>query len=105
MSAGPVGTALAARLVDHGCHVRMITRSDRAFAVPGAESIAADATDTEALSRWARGATVLYNCANPGAYPQWENHWPPLATSILSAAERTEAVLVTASNLYGYGPV
>lgn len=31
--------------------------------------------------------------------------WPPLANAILSAAQRTGAVLVTTGNLYPYGPV
>ena len=38
-------------------------------------------------------------------HPDWERKWPPLAASILAAAERSGAVLVTMSNLYGYGPV
>jgi nucleoside-diphosphate-sugar epimerase len=31
--------------------------------------------------------------------------WPPIAASILRAAERSGAVLVTLANLYAYGPV
>ncbi len=38
-------------------------------------------------------------------YTVWERWWPPLAESLLSAAERTGATLVTASPLYGYGPL
>jgi nucleoside-diphosphate-sugar epimerase len=30
--------------------------------------------------------------------------WPPIAGALLGAAERSGAVLVTVSNLYGYGP-
>jgi nucleoside-diphosphate-sugar epimerase len=48
---------------------------------------------------------ALYNCANPGAYMQWEREWPPLAAALLRAAQDSGAVLVTLSNLYGYGPV
>ncbi|MFT4087898.1 MAG: NAD-dependent epimerase/dehydratase family protein [Gordonia sp. (in: high G+C Gram-positive bacteria)] len=103
IGAGPVGTALATRLVADGRRVRLLSRSGRAAAT-GAESAAVDASDPDALSRHAAGAAAIYNCANPGAYPKWEKFWPPLAASILTAAERTGAVLVTASNLYGYGP-
>ena len=46
----------------------------------------------------------MYNCANP-PYHRWPELWPPLAAAMLAAAERTGAVLVTMSNLYGYGPV
>ena len=35
----------------------------------------------------------------------WPTYWPPVAEAFLVAAERTGAVLVTASCLYGYGPV
>jgi nucleoside-diphosphate-sugar epimerase len=56
------------------------------------------------LAALASGAAALYNCANP-PYDQWLTDWPPLATALLTAAERSGAVLATASNLYGYGPV
>lgn len=105
VGAGPVGAGLADRLVREGHPVRVLTRSGRDLGLPEVESVAVDASDSAALTDRAKGAAVLYNCANPGAYPLWEKQWPPLATSILSAAERTEAVLVTAGNLYGYGPV
>ena len=37
------------------------------------------------------------------AYHRWPTDWPPVAAALLAAAERTGAVLVTMSNLYGYG--
>lgn len=105
VGAGPVGTALAARLASEGNRVRVLTRSGRGPGVPGTEPVALDASDAGALTAAVEGAEVLYNCANPGSYPAWEKEWPPLASAILTAAESTGAVLVTASNLYGYGPV
>lgn len=105
VGAGPVGSALAARLAADGHRVRVLTRSGVGPRVAGVESIAADAADAGALARAATGADAIYNCANPGPYPVWETAWPPLAAAILTVAERTGAVLVTASNLYGYGPV
>jgi len=56
------------------------------------------------LSPLTAGAATLYNCANP-PYHRWLTDWPPLASALLAASERTEALLATASNLYGYGPV
>jgi nucleoside-diphosphate-sugar epimerase len=67
--------------------------------------VAADATDTARLTEIAQGAAALYNCANPPKYTTWSRDWPPLAAALLGTAERTGAVLVTMSNLYGYGPV
>lgn len=51
-----------------------------------------------------RDAAALYNCANP-AYHRWTTDWPPIAASLLGAAEQTGAGLVTMGNLYAYGPV
>ena len=104
IGAGPTGSSLAEHLVASGETVRVVTRSGR-VPTAGAEGIALDATDPEALARAADGATVIYDCANPGPYPRWERGWPPLAAAALSAAERTGAVLVTMGNLYAYGPV
>jgi nucleoside-diphosphate-sugar epimerase len=50
----------------------------------------------------AKGAAVLYNAVNP-QYHRWATDWPPIATALLTAAERTGAVLVIMGNLYGYG--
>ena len=66
------------------------------------EHRAVDAADAEALARAAAGADVLYNAVNP-AYHRWPTDWPPVAAALLTAAERTGAVLVTMGNLYGYG--
>ena len=102
--AGPVGSATALLLAGRGERVRVITRSGAGPAARGIENIAADAADVGQLTALAGGADVLYNCASP-PYHRWPQDWPPLAASLLAAAERTGAVLVTMSNLYGYGPV
>jgi nucleoside-diphosphate-sugar epimerase len=104
VGSGPVGSATALRLAGHGQQTRVITRSGTGPVADGIETIAADATDTERLVTLAKGATALYNCASP-PYHRWPQDWPPLASSLLAAAERTGAALVTMSNLYGYGPV
>jgi nucleoside-diphosphate-sugar epimerase len=104
VGAGPVGSATAKLLAERGEQVRVVTRSGGGPAHPQIERVAADATDAGRLSALADGATALYNCANP-QYHRWLTDWPPLADALLTAAERSGAVLATASNLYGYGPV
>jgi len=104
VGAGPVGTATATLLASRGEQVRVITRSGRGPAHPAVELVAADATDAARLSALSSGAAALYNCANP-QYHRWLTDWPPLASALLTAAENSGAVLATASNLYGYGPV
>jgi nucleoside-diphosphate-sugar epimerase len=104
VGAGPVGTATAQVLAERGEQVRVVTRSGSGPEHANIERVAADATDADRLSGLAEGAAALYNCANP-AYHQWLTDWPPLAAALLTAAERSGAVLATANNLYGYGPV
>jgi nucleoside-diphosphate-sugar epimerase len=102
VGAGPVGQAAAEALVHMGHQVRVVTRSGgHSDAV---ERVAADAADPRRLTELTIGADALYNCANP-KYHEWPAQWPPLASSLLTAATRTGAVLVAMSNLYGYGPV
>jgi nucleoside-diphosphate-sugar epimerase len=105
VGAGPIGTSLATLLADEGHDVRVVTRSGRGPAHPRIELVAADASAPEQLTPHVAGAVVLYNCANPPTYVQWAQLWPPLAASMVATAEATGAVLVTANNVYGYGPV
>lgn len=104
VGAGPVGSATALLLAEQGHTVRVITRSGSGPVHPAIERVVADAADGEALLAAAGGAEVLYNCANP-PYHTWPTDWPPIAAALLRTAEVTGAVLVTTSNLYGYGPV
>lgn len=105
VGAGPVGTTLALQLADAGHEVRVVTRSGRGPERPGIRRMRADASDAATLARHVAGAAALYNCANPPSYELWAAQWPPLAAALLAAAEQTGAVLVTMSNLYGYGPL
>ena len=67
--------------------------------------VAPTPVDADRLSELAVGARALFNCANPPDYTQWATVWPPLADSLLVAAERIGAPLVTTVHLYPYGPV
>jgi nucleoside-diphosphate-sugar epimerase len=104
VGAGAVGSATALLLAGRGEQVRVISRRGTGPQHAAIERVAADATDAERLTALATGAAALYNCANP-LYHQWFTDWPPLASALLTAAERSGAVLATMSNLYGYGPV
>jgi nucleoside-diphosphate-sugar epimerase len=104
VGAGAVGTATARLLADRGDHVRLVSRRGTGPEHPSVERVAADATDSAVLARLAPGAVALYNCAAP-PYHRWTLDWPPLAAAFLDAAEASGAVLVSAGNLYLYGPV
>lgn len=104
VGAGPVGSATALLLAVSGYDVRIVTRSGGGPEHPRIKRVSADATDHVSLGKIAADAAALYNCASP-PYTKWVSDWPPLAASLLSAAKTSGAVLVTMSNLYGYGPV
>ncbi|RZU73281.1 nucleoside-diphosphate-sugar epimerase [Micromonospora kangleipakensis] len=104
VGAGPVGTATARLLAERGDRVRVVTRRGTGPEHPAVERVAADAADADRLAALTGGADALYNCANP-PYHRWPMDWPPLAAALLTAAERSGAVLATVGNLYGYGPV
>jgi len=101
IGAGVIGSRVAEMLAGQGHRVSVVSR--RGSGPAGVTPVAADAADTGAMTRLAEGAAVVYNCVNP-PYHRWPTDWPPIAASLLTAAERSGAVLVTLSNLYGYGP-
>jgi len=101
VGAGSIGSGIAQALAGQGKRVRIVTRSGSGPAA--AERVAADAADGRGMSELSAGAAAIYNCANP-PYHRWPELWPPIAASLLKAAEQNGAVLVTVSNLYGYGP-
>ena len=101
VGAGVIGSRVAEMLAGQGHRVSVVSR--RGSGPAGVTHVAADAADAGAMTRLAEGAAVIYNCVNP-PYHRWPAEWPPIAASLLAAAERSGAVLVTLSNLYGYGP-
>lgn len=101
VGAGPIGGGTARHLADAGHQVIVVTRSGTGPQHPGIRLVAADASHQGRLTEVAVGAHAIYNCANP-AYHRWATDWPPLAASLLGAAEATGARLVTMSNLYMY---
>jgi len=101
--AGQVGRVLAAVLAGRGLSVRVLSRHRPPELADEIDWRAADATDPDAASDAAKGATVVYQCLN-APYDQWPELFPPLQRGVLAAAERTGALLVVLENLYGYGP-
>ncbi|NUS10103.1 MAG: NAD-dependent epimerase/dehydratase family protein, partial [Streptomyces sp.] len=104
VGAGATGSATAALFARSGVRVRLVSRRGLGPVLPGVERVAADATDADRLTGLTTGADVLVNCAMP-PYDDWPAGFPPLASALLSAAERTGAGYVMLGNLYGYGAV
>ena len=104
IGAGHVGSALAIQLAQSGNQVVLFTRSGRGPDHTLITKIAGDASSLSDLLKAAPQAVAIYNCANPPHYDKWSTEWPPLAHAFIEYAKKTGAVLVTCSNLYGYGP-
>jgi nucleoside-diphosphate-sugar epimerase len=102
VGAGPVGTAVARLLAERGDEVKLVTRRGSGPDHPALTKVAADASDPAALSAIVDGASTLLSCGGP-PYPQWVSGWPALGASLVAAAEKSGAVLVTTGNLYPYG--
>ena len=100
---GIVGSRLASRLANLGNRVLLISRSGSGPVLPNVQRLKADASSAESLSSVAPESTFIYNCVNP-PYNKWDKEWPSINKAVIEYAIRTHAVLVTCSNLYGYGP-
>jgi nucleoside-diphosphate-sugar epimerase len=101
--AGQVGLALANHLADSGIPVRSVSRQRPTALAPGIDWRGADASDPEASTDAAKGASVVYQCLN-APYTHWPEKFPPLQRAVVTAAERNDALLVSLENLYSYGP-
>lgn len=99
---GPVGIWTMRKLVEMGKSVRMVNRSGKADVPGGVEVVRADAYDLASAKAAARGATAIYQCAQP-AYHEWVEKFPPLQANILEAAAGEGAKLILCENLYMYG--
>ena len=100
---GPLGKWTARELVKMGKTVRMINRSGKTDRLPeGVEVIASNAYDIDKNIKLTRGATTIYQCAQPPYY-EWTEKFPPLQKPILDAAAANNAKLVIGDNLYMYG--
>jgi nucleoside-diphosphate-sugar epimerase len=102
--AGPIGRDIASLAGEAGHEVLLVSRSGTGPEVPGVTRVAADAADGGVVADLAMGSEVIINALNP-AYHRWVQDWPPMADALLAGAERSGALLITISNLYGYGPV
>jgi nucleoside-diphosphate-sugar epimerase len=102
VGAGQIGGPLAARLVARGKRVRVVKRGPPLADLPGVEWTRGDMTDRAFADRALRGASVVYNCANPSNF-QWSDALLPLARGIREAAGRAGARLVVLDSIFMYG--
>lgn len=103
IGSGTVGTKLASKLASDGERVVLISRSLKGPSLTNVERVKGDASSLESLTSAASEADFVYNCVNP-PYDKWDKEWPPIQQAIIEFTLKNDAVLVSCSNLYGYGP-
>ncbi|MCA9688495.1 MAG: NAD-dependent epimerase/dehydratase family protein [Myxococcales bacterium] len=101
--AGQVGTKLAHALLDRGYQVRLVRRGPAGAPRERLTWMSGDVTDRSFADEAARGAAVVYHCANPPDYHRWHGVLEPLTRAIRGAATRAGARLVVLDCLYMYG--
>ena len=103
LGGGTIGDRLAKVLFNKHKQVVVITRSKPTTVIPGVSYVVANAKSTESMLAAAPYADVIYNCVNP-PYQKWKSEWPAISKAVNDFAIKSEANLITSSNLYGYGP-
>ena len=93
LGTGQVGRARIAHLSQAGRVVRSVSLHRPSALADDVDWRAANLADPEAATDAAKGASVLYQCLN-APYTEWPKLFPPLQRGVLSAAERTGALLV-----------
>jgi nucleoside-diphosphate-sugar epimerase len=102
---GAVGKATAERLVAASRTVRVAQRRRPKDLVSGAEFVACDIADAQAVARAVQGATqVVAALGLPYSGKEWRRLWPTAMANLLAACQAAKARLVFVDNLYMYGP-
>ena len=101
---GPLGLAVARRLLAVDRRVRVVNRSGKADVPHGVEVAGGDIGDLEFARQACRGAYAIYLCAKP-PYSHMADSFQPIMDGAIGAAMATDARLIYADSLYAYGPV
>lgn len=101
---GALGKWTARELVRLGKKVRMVSHSGKADSrIPvEVEVVQGDAYETKHNIEITKGATAVYQCAQP-QYHEWAEKFPPMQKAVLDAAAANGAKFIVGDNLYMYG--
>ncbi len=104
LGTGPLGRSVLNELRRREEPVRMVNSTGRSTWADNVKVDRADLMELDQAIAAIRGATVVYQCAQP-PYHQWEGRFERLQENIITAAMATGAKLVVAENMYMYGDV
>lgn len=99
---GPLGMSVMRELVKGRKQVKMVNRNGKADVPAGVTVLASDAYDAAQTREICKGASVVYQCAQP-AYHEWVEKFPSLQAAILEGAAANGAKFIVGDNLYMYG--
>lgn len=103
LGSGAVGKAVARELVKLGKTVRVVNRSGKVADLPASvEVVKGDVCNAANVAQLTKGATTVYQCAQP-EYHEWAEKFPPLQAAILEGVATSGARLVVMENVYMYG--
>src|SRR5260370_28632066 len=102
---GPVGRAIAARLLAEGREVLVAQRKEPPGLPNGLTFTPSDALDRESVVKAARGADqIVVAIGLPYSSAVWREGWPRAIENFVAAAEASGARVVFIDDLYMYGP-
>jgi nucleoside-diphosphate-sugar epimerase len=99
---GRFGLAAARAFSEAGWQVLGQIRPGASARLPGVQWLPIALTDSAALARAARGASVVIHALNP-PYPQWSKQVPLLMDAAIGVAKALDATLMFPGNVYNYG--
>ena len=99
---GRFGAAATRAFAAAGWSVLAQVRRSAAALPRGAQALAIDLADSDALARAAAGARVLVYAVNP-AYTRWDQELLPLARLGMDLAQRLQARFMLPGNVYNFG--
>lgn len=104
LGAGPLGQSIMRELIRRGQSVKMVNRTGKrpADLPTSVEVVAADVYQPDQVRAVTRGASVVYQCAQPG-YTEWVEKFPPLFKSVIEGVTNSGSKLIMGDNLYMYG--
>jgi nucleoside-diphosphate-sugar epimerase len=100
---GSAGRAAAGAFLARGWRVRAMHRKIDQPA-SGMEWVWGDAMDPDAVTRAAKGATVILHAVNPPGYRRWRQLAIPMLANSIAAAKASGARLIFPGNIYNYAP-
>ena len=99
---GTIATELVPVLQKNKENIRLVSRNPKGAA--GAETVAADLLDGEAIRKAVAGSDIVYLLAGiEYNYKVWQRDWPVIMQNVINACKEAKAKLIFFDSVYPYG--